>query len=119
MANGALSGAITGAVVAGGGALVSFVATGGLGAGATYIANNIQGAVGKIAPAAQATSTKMQQVVAKGKGFDTPSYKWLLFQCAAIYKWYDSTELACWYKAIARSMNLALMLLGCLSEVCI
>ncbi len=42
MANGALSGAITGAVVTGGGALVSSVATGGLGAGATYIANNTQ-----------------------------------------------------------------------------
>lgn len=72
----ALAGSITastGAVMTGGSALVGTVTAGGFGAGATYIANNLQQATSKLAPAAQATATKMQQVVAKGKAGEAAS----------------------------------------------
>ena len=75
-AGAALAGSITattGAVMAGGSALVSTVATGGFGAGATYVANNLQQAASNLAPAAQAAANKMQQVVAKGKAGETAS----------------------------------------------
>ncbi len=66
----ALAGSITattGAVMAGGSALVATVSTGGLGAGVTYVANNISQAVSKAAPAVQAGTNKMADVVTKGK----------------------------------------------------
>ena len=77
MATGAaLAGSITattGAVVSGASTLVSTVTTGGLGAGATYIANNLKQAVSNFAPAAQTAANKMQQVVAKGKAGELSS----------------------------------------------
>ena len=77
MASGAaLAGSImatTGGVAAGGSALVSTVATGGLGAGATYVANNLSQAVNRAAPTVQASTTKMQQVAAKGKAGEIAS----------------------------------------------
>ena len=75
-AGAALAGSITattGAVMTGGSALVSTVATGGLGAGATYIANNLSQAVNNAAPAVQAGTTKMQQVAAKGRAGEAAS----------------------------------------------
>ena len=75
-AGAALAGSITattGAVMAGGSALVSTVATGGLGAGATYIANNLSQAVNNTAPAVQAGASKMQQVAAKGRAGEVAS----------------------------------------------
>jgi len=51
----------------GGGTLVSTVGTGGIGAGATYIANNLTQAANNLAPVAQTTVSKMQNVAAKGK----------------------------------------------------
>ena len=75
-AGAALTGSITattGAVIAGGSALVSTVATGGLGAGATYIANNLSQSVNNAAPAVQAGATKMQQVAAKGRAGEVAS----------------------------------------------
>ena len=75
-AGAALAGSITattGAVMAGGSAFASTVATGGLGAGATYIANNLSKAVNNAAPALQAGATKMQQVTAKGKAGEVAS----------------------------------------------
>lgn len=69
-AGAALSGSITattGAVMAGGSTLVATVGTGGLGAGATYIANNLSQAANNLAPAAQTAASKMQQVYEKGK----------------------------------------------------
>jgi len=59
--------ATTGAVMVGGGTLVSTVGTGGIGAGATYIANNLTQAANNLAPVAQTTVSKMQNVAAKGK----------------------------------------------------
>ena len=76
VAGAALAGSITattGAVMAGGSALVSTVATGGLGAGATYIANNLSQAANNVAPAAQAGATKMQRVAAKGRAGEVAS----------------------------------------------
>ncbi len=69
-AGAALAGSITattGAVMAGGSTLVATVGTGGLGAGATYIANNLSQAANNLAPAAQTAASKMQQVYEKGK----------------------------------------------------
>ena len=69
-AGAALAGSITattGAVMAGGSTLVATVGTGGLGAGATYIANNLSQAANNLAPAAQTAASKMQEVVTKGK----------------------------------------------------
>ena len=69
-AGAALAGSITattGAVMAGGSTLVATVGTGGLGAGANYIANNLSQAANNLAPAAQTTASKMQQVYEKGK----------------------------------------------------
>lgn len=69
-AGAALAGSITattGAVIAGGSALATTVSAGGLGAGATYIANNLYQAVNNLEPAAQAATSKMQDVAAKGK----------------------------------------------------
>ena len=69
-AGAALAGSITattGAVMAGGSALVATVGTGGLGAGATYIANNLSQAANNLAPAAQTAASKMQEVATKGK----------------------------------------------------
>ena len=66
----ALAGSITattGAVTAGGSVLVNTVATGGLSAGVTYVANNLSRAVNNVPPAVQTGASKMQQVVAKGK----------------------------------------------------
>ena len=69
-AGAALAGSITattGAVATGGSALISTVATGGIGAGTNYIAKNLAQAVNRATPAVQSGATKMQQVVAKGK----------------------------------------------------
>ena len=69
-AGAALAGSITattGAVMAGGSTLVATVGTGGLGAGATYIANNLSQAANNLAPAAQTAASKMQEVATKGK----------------------------------------------------
>lgn len=69
-AGAALAGSIratTGAVMAGGSILVATVGTGGLGAGATYIANNLSQAANNLAPAAQTAASKMQDVATKGK----------------------------------------------------
>jgi len=69
-AGAALAGSITattGAVMAGGSTLVATVGTGGLGAGASYIANNLSKTVNNLAPAVQSSASKMQQVVEKGK----------------------------------------------------
>lgn len=65
--------ASTSAVITGGSALISTVATGGFGAGATYVANNISRAINHTAPAVQTGTTKMQQVVAKGKAGEMAS----------------------------------------------
>ena len=77
MATGAaLAGSITattGAVVAGGSALVNTVATGGLGAGATYVANNLSQAANNLSSASQVAANKMQQVVEKGKAGEAAS----------------------------------------------
>ena len=75
-AGAALAGSITattGAVMSGGSALVSTVATGRLGAGATYIANNLSQAINNAAPAVRAGATKMQQVAAKGRAGEVAS----------------------------------------------
>ena len=75
-AGAALAGSITastGAVMAGGSALVGTVATGGLGAGVTYVANNLSQAVNNTAPIVQAGASKMQQVAAKGKAGEIAS----------------------------------------------
>ena len=69
-AGAALAGSITattGAVMAGGSTLVATVGAGGLGAGATYIANNLSQAANNLAPAAQTAASKMQEVATKGK----------------------------------------------------
>ena len=75
-AGAALAGSITastGAVMAGGSALLGTVATGGLGAGVTYVANNLSQAVNNTAPIVQAGASKMQQVAAKGKAGEIAS----------------------------------------------
>ncbi len=59
--------ASTAAVLAGGSGLVAAVSTGGLGAGASYIANNVSQAGNNTAPVAQTAVSKMADVVAKGK----------------------------------------------------
>ena len=72
----ALAGSIaatTGAVASGGGVLMSTVAAGGAGAGATFVANNLSQAANNIAPAAQTAVSKMQDVVAKGKAGEAAS----------------------------------------------
>ena len=69
-AGAALAGSITattGAVMAGGSTLVATVGSGGLGAGAAYIANNLSQAANNLAPAAQTAASKMHDVAAKGK----------------------------------------------------
>ena len=69
-ASAALAGSIvatTGAVAAGGSTLIATATTGGLGAGATYIANNLSQAANNLAPAAQTAASKMQVVATKGK----------------------------------------------------
>ncbi len=69
-AGAALAGSITattGAVMAGGSTLVATIGTGGLGAGATYIAKNLSQAANNLAGAAQTAADKMQEVAAKGK----------------------------------------------------
>ena len=61
-AGAALAGSITattGAVVAGGGTLVSTVATGGVGAGATYVANNLQQAGNELSNAIAISTPKI------------------------------------------------------------
>ena len=70
VAGAALAGSITattGAVMAGGSALIATVSTGGLGAGATYIANNLSQAANNLTPAVQTATSKMQDVATKGK----------------------------------------------------
>ena len=72
----ALAGSIAatpGAVASGGGVLMSTVAAGGAGAGATFVANNLSQAANNIAPAAQTAVSKMQDVVAKGKAGEAAS----------------------------------------------
>ena len=72
----ALAGSIaatTGSVASGGGVLMSTVAAGGAGAGATFVANNLSQAANNIAPAAQTAVSKMQDVVAKGKAGEAAS----------------------------------------------
>ena len=59
--------------MAGGSALLGTVATGGLGAGVTYVANNLSQAVNNTAPIVQAGASKMQQVAAKGKAGEIAS----------------------------------------------
>ena len=75
-AGAALAGSITattGAVIAGGSTLVGTVATGGLGAGAAYVANNLSQAVNNSAPVVQAGASRMRQVVEKGKAGEIAS----------------------------------------------
>ena len=65
----ALAGSITattGAVVSGASMLAGTVTTGGLGAGAAYVANNVSQTANNLAPAAQTTVSKMQDVATKG-----------------------------------------------------
>ena len=69
-AGAALAGSITattGAVMTGGSTLVATVGTGGLGAGATYIANNLSQAANNLFSTAQTVVNKMQDVADKGK----------------------------------------------------
>lgn len=69
-AGAALAGSIiapTGAVMAGGSTLVATVSAGGLGAGETYIANNLSQAANNLAPTAQSAASKMQQVAETSK----------------------------------------------------
>lgn len=69
-AGAALAGSITATtanVAFGASALATTVGTGGLGAGATYIANNLSQAANNLAPAAQTAASKMQEVATKGK----------------------------------------------------
>ena len=65
--------ASTSAVITGGSALISTVATGGFGAGATYVANNISRAINHTTPAVQTGASKMQQVISKGKAGEMAS----------------------------------------------
>ena len=72
----ALAGSATataGAVTAGGSTLVATVGTGGLGAGATYIANNLSESASNLVPTVQAAASKMQQVAEKGKAGELAS----------------------------------------------
>ena len=69
-AGAALAGGITATtaqVAFGASTLATTVATGGIGAGATYIANNLSQAANNLAPAAQTAASKMQEVATKGK----------------------------------------------------
>ena len=59
--------ATTGAVMAGGSTLAATVSAGGIGAGATYISNNVSQAANNFAPAAQTAAGKMQEVAEKGR----------------------------------------------------
>lgn len=75
-AGAALAGSITattGAVIAGGSTLIATISTGGLGAGAAYIANNLSQAADNLVPTAQSVANKMQDVVAKGKAGEAMS----------------------------------------------
>ncbi len=70
VAGAALAGSITattGAVIAGGSTLVATVGTGGVGAGVTYVANNLSQATNNLFSLAQTTSSKMQQIFEKGR----------------------------------------------------
>ena len=71
----ALAGSITastGAVLAGSGALASAVSAGGLGAGISYISNNISRGIGSTS-AAQAAAEKMRLVSEKGRAGEVAS----------------------------------------------
>ena len=75
-AGAALAGSITattGTVVAGGSTLLATVGTGGLGAGAIYIGNNLSQTANNLAPITQTAASKMQQVYEKGKVGETIS----------------------------------------------
>lgn len=75
-AGAALAGSITattGAVMIGGSALLSTVATGGFGAGVSYISNNLSRSVNNATPAVQTAAEKMRAVAAKGKAGEMAS----------------------------------------------
>lgn len=75
-AGAALAGSITattGAVMTGGSALLSTVATGGFGAGVSYISNNLSRSVNNATPAVQIAAEKMRAVAAKGKAGEMAS----------------------------------------------
>lgn len=75
-AGAALAGSITattGAVMTGGSALLSTVATGGFGAGVSYISNNLSRSVNNATPAVQTAAEKMRAVAAKGKAGEMAS----------------------------------------------
>ena len=70
LAGAALAGSITastGAVMSGVTTLASTISTGGLSAGGTFIARNLQQATGNLASSTQTAASKMKQVVEKGK----------------------------------------------------
>ncbi len=75
-AGAALAGSITattGAVMTGGSALLSTVATGGFGTGVSYISNNLSRSVNNATPAVQTAAEKMRAVAAKGKAGEMAS----------------------------------------------
>ena len=75
-AGAALAGSITattGAVMTGGSALLNTVATGGFGAGVSYISNNLSRSVNNATPAVQTAAEKMRAVAAKGKAGEMAS----------------------------------------------
>ena len=59
--------ATTAQVAFGASTLATTVATGGVGAGVTYIANNLSQAANNLAPAVQTAASKMQDVATKGR----------------------------------------------------
>ena len=75
-AGAALAGSITattGAVMTGGSALLNTVATGGFGAGVSYISNNLSRSVNNATAAVQTAAEKMRAVAAKGKAGEMAS----------------------------------------------
>ena len=59
--------ASTGAVVKGGKTLVAVIGSGGLGAGGTYVVNNLSQAANRLALSSQEAASQMKGVAAKGK----------------------------------------------------
>ncbi len=59
--------ASTGAVVKGGKTLIAVIGSGGLGAGGTYVVNNLSQAANRLALSSQEAASQMKGVAAKGK----------------------------------------------------
>lgn len=59
--------ASTGAVVKGGKTLIAVIGSGGLGAGGTYVANNLSQTANRLALSSQEAASQMKGVAAKGK----------------------------------------------------